>query len=188
MGYNPEMNVSPDLGPDVASYFQFIIGILRWSEELGRIHTITKVSLYHHIWHYPLRDIWRKQCIKWPIWVKSMTPDEIPKCVEAVWLDNFYWDAKEVIPTNAPELRGKEVDIYLFVGGNHGYYNKSSRSRRGCMLCNNIALVQGYSKKQFTVWTSVFVAAFMAMKHGIDALWGLYYNLRIISILMSFTY
>ena len=45
MGYVPEMNTSPELGPDAASYYLTIIGFLRWMIELGRINKITKVSL-----------------------------------------------------------------------------------------------------------------------------------------------
>ena len=49
----------------------------------------------------------------------------------------------------------------------------------------NIALVQWFSKKQSTVETSVFGAEFVAMKHGIDALRGLWYKLKMIGILIS---
>ena len=45
MGYDPELDTSPELDPDAASYYLTIIGILRWMVELGRIDIITKVSL-----------------------------------------------------------------------------------------------------------------------------------------------
>ena len=45
MGYDPELDTSPELDPDAASYNLTIIGILRWMIELGRIDIITKVSL-----------------------------------------------------------------------------------------------------------------------------------------------
>ena len=38
-------DISPELDPDAASYFQTIIGILKWMTELGRTKIITKVSL-----------------------------------------------------------------------------------------------------------------------------------------------
>ena len=37
LGYEPCMDLSPLLLPDEASYFQTIIGIMRWMVELGRI-------------------------------------------------------------------------------------------------------------------------------------------------------
>ena len=43
--YYLELDTSPESGPDAASYFQLIIGILRWMTGLGRIKIITKTSL-----------------------------------------------------------------------------------------------------------------------------------------------
>ena len=45
MGYDPELDTSPELDPDAASYYLPIISILRWMIELGRINIITKRSL-----------------------------------------------------------------------------------------------------------------------------------------------
>ena len=45
MSYDLELDTSPELDPDVASYYLMIIGILRWMIELGRFDIITKVSL-----------------------------------------------------------------------------------------------------------------------------------------------
>ena len=46
MSYDAELDVSPKLKTDAASYFQTIIGILRWMTELGKINIITEVSLF----------------------------------------------------------------------------------------------------------------------------------------------
>ena len=45
IGYDPELGISPDLEPNATSYFQPIIGILRWMIKLERINIITKLSL-----------------------------------------------------------------------------------------------------------------------------------------------
>ena len=42
MGYDPELDISPELDPDAASYYLTIIGILRWMIELGRIDIMTE--------------------------------------------------------------------------------------------------------------------------------------------------
>ena len=34
-GYCPELDVSPCLGPDEASYYQSLIGVMRWMIEIG---------------------------------------------------------------------------------------------------------------------------------------------------------
>ena len=43
-GYRPELDVTPELSPDQASYFGSQIGILRWCVEIGRLDIITEVS------------------------------------------------------------------------------------------------------------------------------------------------
>ena len=43
--YRPEIDISAELGDDKATQYQQMIGILRWSIELGRIDIITEVSL-----------------------------------------------------------------------------------------------------------------------------------------------
>ena len=45
MGYDPELDVIPELLPDAASYFQSIFDIISWLTELGWIDIITKVLL-----------------------------------------------------------------------------------------------------------------------------------------------
>ena len=45
MGYDPESDIGPELELVAASYFQTMIGVLRWLIKLGRIDMITKVLL-----------------------------------------------------------------------------------------------------------------------------------------------
>ena len=44
LGYKPCMDVSPLLSPDEASYFQTIIGVMRWMVDLGIIDIAVEVS------------------------------------------------------------------------------------------------------------------------------------------------
>ena len=41
--YVPELDISPELEQEAASYFQTVIGVLRWMIELGGIDIITEV-------------------------------------------------------------------------------------------------------------------------------------------------
>ena len=45
VGYLPEIDVTPALDTDRASYYQTMIGVLRWMAELGRVDIATEVSL-----------------------------------------------------------------------------------------------------------------------------------------------
>ena len=44
LNYRPEVDVSPELGETLHTHFLQLIGILRWSIELGRVDIITEVS------------------------------------------------------------------------------------------------------------------------------------------------
>ena len=44
-GYVPELDRNSDLEPKAASYFQLLIGILRWIMELGHVDIIIKVLM-----------------------------------------------------------------------------------------------------------------------------------------------
>jgi hypothetical protein len=44
MGYEPEIDETPALDPDQASYFQSIIGVMQWMCKIGRINIATEVS------------------------------------------------------------------------------------------------------------------------------------------------
>ena len=45
LGYDLELDTSPELDLDATSYYLTIIDILRWMIELGRIDIITEFSL-----------------------------------------------------------------------------------------------------------------------------------------------
>jgi hypothetical protein len=43
--YRPEFDMTEELEGEEASYYQSLVGILRWMVELGRIDIITEVSM-----------------------------------------------------------------------------------------------------------------------------------------------
>ena len=43
--YRPEIDVSGELQPAEAAYYKYLIGILRWMVELGRVDICCKVSM-----------------------------------------------------------------------------------------------------------------------------------------------
>ena len=54
MGYESVMDTSKALDPAEASYFQYIIGVMPWMVENGRIDIVTEVSLLSYHLAYPL--------------------------------------------------------------------------------------------------------------------------------------
>ena len=43
--YRPELDISAELNPTDASYYQSLIGVLRWIVELGRVDICLEVSI-----------------------------------------------------------------------------------------------------------------------------------------------
>ena len=102
---------------------------------------------------------------------------------ECDWRE-FYGDAREPIPRNVPPPRGKEVDLVrLFVDSDHAAGNKiTRRSRSGFLIYLNLAPFVWFSKNQSTIETSVFVAEFVAMKHGVEVTRVLRYKLGMMGV------
>ena len=64
---------------------------------------------------------------------------------------SFYENVKESIPRNAPEPRGKDVDLQLYVNSDHAGEKRTRRSRTGFFVFMKTALVQWFSKQQATI-------------------------------------
>ena len=96
--------------------------------------------------------------------------------------EHVYGDLEEQVPANAPEARGKPVDLTMYVDSDHAGEKRTRRSRTGFLIYANGALVQWMSKKQPTVETSVFGAEFVALKHGTETLRGIRYKLRMMGV------
>ena len=97
------------------------------------------------------------------------------------WTD-FYGDAEESIPHNAPKPRGKGVDLRMFVDSDHAGNKANRRSRTGYMIFMNMSLINWLSKRQATVEGAVFGAEFVAMKQGVETLRGIRYKLRMMGV------
>jgi hypothetical protein len=98
---------------------------------------------------------------------------------------SMYGDVKEMIPSDAPVPRVKEVDMRLFVNSDHAGEQFTRRSRTGFVIYLNMAPIVWFSKRQPTVESSVFGAEFVAMRNGIETLRGLRYKLRIMGVALS---
>jgi hypothetical protein len=89
----------------------------------------------------------------------------------------FYIDAKEAIPLNAPEPRGKAIIISCFVVADHAGNLVTRQSHTGNLFFCNRAPILRYSKRQNTVETSTFGSEFIAAKIAVELIEGLRYKL-----------
>lgn len=99
----------------------------------------------------------------------------------ADWTE-FYADATEAIPPNAPEPRGKAIVISCFVDADHAGNLITRRSHTGILIFCNRAPIIWYSKRQNTVETSTFGSEFIAAKIVVELIEGLRYKLRMFRI------
>jgi hypothetical protein len=189
--YHPELDQSEPLDPECSSFYQHLIGVMRWMVELGRIDIATEVSLLSSHLAYPreghletalhimsyLRQKHNTRLIFDPTYPKI----DMGMFPQFDWAE-FYGNIDEAIPADMPEPLGKDVDVRMMCDSDHAGDRRTRRSRTGFLIFCNMALIDWVSKKQATIETSVFGAEFVAMKHGIEKLRGLRYKLRMMGI------
>jgi hypothetical protein len=96
---------------------------------------------------------------------------------------------KELLPSDAPVPRGKEVDLRLFVYYDHTDEQFIRPSITGCVIYLNIyfnmAPNMWFSKHQPTVESSMFGAYFVVIKNGIETCVGIPYKLKMMGVPFS---
>jgi hypothetical protein len=122
--YRPELDQSKELGQEQATYFAGLIGVLRWCIKLGRIDIIVEVSLLSRFLACP-REGHMQQAFHVFGYLKKharsrMVFDETEPAINqsrfrVVDWSEFYPDAAEAIPQDAPEPRGVSVVTSCFV-------------------------------------------------------------------------
>lgn len=187
--YRQEMDITDYCDDEKANYYQQQIGVLRWAVELGRIDIACEVSMLAaftaaprvghfkammHVFSY-LRQHERSKLVFDDSYI------EVDDELEVDW-HQFYPDAKEELPGNMPEPRGRPVQMTCFVDADHAGDLQTRRSRTGVLLYLNKSPIVWYSKKQNTIETSTFGSEFVALKQGIEIIKGLRYKLRMLGI------
>ena len=76
----------------------------------------------------------------------------------------IYCDAREEIPDNVPEIRGKEVQLNVYVDADHTGNKVTCRYQTGILIFLNTALIAFDSKRQNTVESSTFGSKYIALK------------------------
>ena len=114
--YRPETDITPELEPKQASYYQSLIGILRWIVELGRADIVMETSAMASMMAMPreghlnvLFQMFGFLKLRHNA-VMVFDPNE-PDIDESQfaredWSATPYGKCSEEIPTNAPEPRG----------------------------------------------------------------------------------
>jgi hypothetical protein len=191
LDYRPELDVLPLLGPDQANYYASLIGILRWTVELGRIDIYINVALLSSFQAQPrvghlqqvLHIFAYLKCHEQShlVFDPNMVDWDESKFEKHDWSD-FYRDAREAKPANAPTTRGVPVQINVFMDADHAGNKVTRRSHTGILIYLNCAPIIWYSKAQNTVESSTFGSEFVAMRIAVDMIEALRYKLRMLRI------
>jgi hypothetical protein len=188
--YKPELDVSPELKHEGHRYYQELIGVLRWAIELGRLDILLEVSLLSAFLACPrvghldaVLQIF--SYLKWNPKRKLLLDGSYPRIKNYFpkddWFD-FYRDAKEAVPPNAPKPRGKPVSTHCFVDAGHAGDKTTRRSQTGVLIFLNRAPVVWYSKRSNTVETSSFGAEIVSVKTATEMVISLRYKLRMFGV------
>ena len=193
-GYKPELDASEELDADDVTFFQELIGILRWAIEIGRVDIHTEVSMLSSYQASPrmghLEQVihifaYLKKKPKLTLYFDPEEPILDHSMFQGSMTDDFkqiYRDAKEETPNNAPRPRGRRVTTTAFVDASHASCRRTRRSHTGFILFVNRAPITWYSKRQNTIESSTFSSEFIAMKTCMEAIVGLRYKLRMFGV------
>ena len=190
-GYKPELDVTAELGRDGLKYFQELIGMLRWGVEIGRLDILLEVSLMSQYLASPreghLEELlhvfaYIKQNPKRKLAFDPAYPQIDDRRFKKHDWHDFYRDAKEAIPPNCPEARGRAVSVHCFVDADLAGNKINRRSQTGILIFVNRAPIMWHSKRQNTVEASTYGSEIVAMKNAIELIEGLRYKLRMFGI------
>ena len=193
--YRPEVDISEELSPEDAAYYQSLIGVLRWMVELGRVDLTCEVSMMSS--HVALPRIGHLQQLFHIFAYLKKThnsemvfdPSDMDLCIdnfeEHDWSTSEFGNVSESIPGNAPDPRGMGFTMTAFVDSDHAGDLLTQRSRTGFLIYLNSAPIYWYSKKQNSIETSSFGLEFTAMKQRTEYIRGLRFKLRMMGIPVS---
>ena len=190
-GYRPELDMTPELSDSQASWYQGLIGVLRWMCELGRVDILLETAMMSRFTASPRQGHlvqvlhifgFLKQNTKASLVFDDREPDYDPGIfVKADW-GEYYVDAREAIPPNAPKPRGKPVRTTAWVDADHAGCRLTRRSQTGILLFVNSAPIIWFSKRQNTVESSTFGSEFVALRIAVDLIEALRYKLRMFGV------
>ena len=189
--YSPELDASDELDADDATYYQSLIGVLRWIVEMGRVDICMEVSALSSFVAMP-REGHMQQVLHIFAYLKihhnarvvfdPSYPDIDMDMFEKQEWSGMYGTDKEGVPANAPTPIGNEFIIRVYVDASFAGCKVTRRSRTGFIVYLNSAPIYYMSKKQGSCETSTFGSEFVAMKQCCEYVRGLRYKLRMMGV------
>jgi hypothetical protein len=191
--YVPELDVTHELDEPTVTFYQELIGMLRWATEIGRVDILFEVAILSQYQANP-REGHMEQLLHVVAFLKRhpkltlyLSP-QLPNVDFGDFQTNrtdfaeMYRDAKEEMPHKIPSPRGRGMTMLAYVDASHAANKVTRRSHTGYVVFLNRAPILWYSKRQQTVETSTFSAEFIALKVCLEAIEHLRFKLRCFGI------
>ena len=193
--YRPELDTSPELDLEDASHYQSLIGVLRWTCELGRVDITLEVSMMASCVALPrtghIDMVYRIFAHLQKYHNTEMVFDPTVPNINEADFERKDWSSSEFssaikekteVHPRAPRPRGYGFTVVGKVDADHAGDLVTRRSRTGFIVYLNSAPIYWFSKKQNSVETASFGSEFMAMKQLCEYLRGLRYKLVMMGI------
>ena len=190
--YSPELDLTEELNDHGTTFYQGMIGTLRWLVEIGRVdlsHSTSIMSSFMvspRIGHaYEVLHIFAylKSRPDASLVLDSRNPN-LPRNLSssiADWTD-FYSDAEEAVPLNAPPALGLSVTTHCYVDADWAGNLLNRRSHSGIIMYVQSAPIVWISKKQKTIETSTHGAELCATKMAVEMIEGVRCKLRMFGV------
>jgi hypothetical protein len=190
-GDHPELDDSPLLDAKGTQQFQTLMGVANRLIQIGRTYIMnanTQLSKYQVLLRYG--HLGRAKRVFG--YLKGHLNSAIAfdtNYIDYSDLSNIkydwqeqYADAEEQMPSNAPEPRGKEVQISCFVDASHADDVINRRSTTGFIIFINKTPIIWYSKRQNCIETSTYGSEFTALRIATEHIIALRYKLRTLGV------
>jgi hypothetical protein len=146
--YTPELDVTEELNEEDVTFYQELIGVLRWATEIGRVDILLEVALLSQYSASP-REGHLEQLLhifaflrRHPKLTLYLSP-ELPLMdfgefrTQKDDFSELYRDAEEQMPHRMPMPRGRSLVMTAFVYASHGANKVTRRSHTGYVIFLN---------------------------------------------------
>jgi hypothetical protein len=143
--YDPSTDLSDILHPECSSFYQHLIGVMRWMVELGQIDIVTKVSMLSYLacprkghLEIALHVMGYLRLKHNSRFIFDLTyPDIDQTAFSSFEWTEFYGNVEEAIPLDMPTPLCKDIDLCMIVDSDHAGEKRTRCSRtRFIIFCN----------------------------------------------------
>ena len=189
--YHPELDTLPFLDEWTASLYCGLVGSANWMVTLGWCDIAYAMNTMVHFGMKP-RDGHLKamKCIYGYIKMhpQGHTPldasfhDWSPYDIQEYDWNEFYPDAKEELPPDMPDPRGKVAQIMVYKDADHAHDQVTYHSVTGILLFVNNTVMTWVSKRQKTVKTSMYGSELVAGCMAVELIMEYQYKLHMLGV------